>query len=134
MIEKNNLYLRLDGSTAVGERKKLVNRFQTSEEPMVFLLSLKAGGRGLNLTRATYVFHLAPWWNPAVEDQASDRAHRIGQTSQVTITRLVMRHTIEEKMMELKKRKLALYKALLEDASSGGGVAISREDFDYLLA
>jgi non-specific serine/threonine protein kinase len=133
LIEKKLNYLRLDGSTEVGERKKLVGKFQKSEEPSVFLLSLKAGGKGLNLTRATYVFHLDPWWNPAVEDQASDRAHRIGQTAQVTITRLVMRHTIEEKMMELKKRKLALYKALLEDATTSGVAGISREDFDYLL-
>lgn len=126
-------YLRLDGNTPMGTRKKLVNEFQKSKMPTVFLLSLKAGGKGLNLTRATYVFHLDPWWNPAVEDQASDRAHRIGQTAQVTITRLIMRHTIEEKMMELKKRKLALYKALLDDASSGGKTGISREDFNYLL-
>ncbi len=131
--EKKLNYLRLDGSTEIGERKKLVGRFQKSDEPSAFLLSLKAGGKGLNLTRATYVFHLDPWWNPAVEDQASDRAHRIGQTAQVTITRLVMRHTIEEKMMELKKRKLSLYKALLEDATTGGVSGISREDFDFLL-
>jgi non-specific serine/threonine protein kinase len=126
-------FMRLDGSTPVVERKKLVNDFQRSTEPAAFLLSLKAGGKGLNLTRATYVFHLDPWWNPAVEDQASDRAHRIGQTSQVTITRLIMRHTIEEKMMDLKKRKLRLYKALLEDATSIGSAGISREDFDFLL-
>jgi SNF2 family DNA or RNA helicase len=134
LADKRVRCLRLDGSTPVGERKKLVERFQQSETPSVFLLSLKAGGRGLNLTRATYVFHLDPWWNPAVEDQASDRAHRIGQTAQVTITRLIMRHTIEEKMMELKKRKLALYKALLDDAASKGGAGISKTDFDFLLA
>jgi superfamily II DNA or RNA helicase len=133
LAEKGLNHLRLDGSTAMGERKKLVNRFQQSEAPTAFLLSLKAGGKGLNLTRATYVFHLDPWWNPAVEDQASDRAHRIGQTAQVTITRVLMQHTIEEKMMELKKRKLALYTALLEDATSSGAARISREDFDYLL-
>ena len=126
-------FSRLDGSTPVARRKEMVQRFQESVEPGVFLLSLKAGGRGLNLTRASYVFHLDPWWNPAVESQASDRAHRIGQLRQVTITRLLMRHSIEEKMMELKKRKLKLYRALLEDAEHEGGNAISREDFDYLL-
>ena len=126
-------FSRLDGSTAVGRRKELVERFQSSEAPSVFLLSLKAGGRGLNLTRASYVFHLDPWWNPAVENQASDRAHRIGQLNQVTITRLLMRHSIEEKMMELKKRKLKLYRALLEDADLEGGEAIGREDFEFLL-
>ncbi|QWV95671.1 DEAD/DEAH box helicase [Geomonas oryzisoli] len=124
---------RLDGTTPVARRKELVQNFQNSQEPGVFLLSLKAGGRGLNLTRASYVFHLDPWWNPAVESQASDRAHRIGQKRQVTITRLLMRHSIEEKMMELKKRKLKLYRALLEDAENEGAVAIGREDFEFLL-
>jgi non-specific serine/threonine protein kinase len=126
-------YLRLDGSTPVAKRKELVNSFQKSEEPLVFLISLKAGGKGLNLTRATYVYHLDPWWNPAVENQASDRAHRIGQTAKVTVTRLLMRHTVEEKMMALKNRKLKLYKALLDDASGAGGAALTKEDFDFLL-
>lgn len=125
--------LRLDGSTPVAKRKELVSRFQKSEEPLVFLISLKAGGKGLNLTRATYVYHLDPWWNPAVENQASDRAHRIGQTAKVTVTRLLMRHTVEEKMMALKERKLKLYKALLDDASGAGGAALTKEDFDFLL-
>ncbi len=126
-------WLRLDGSTPVPKRKKLVQTFQNSTDPLVFLISLKAGGKGLNLTRATYVYHMDPWWNPAVENQASDRAHRIGQTEQVTITRLIMRHTIEEKMMELKARKLELYKALLEDGTSSGGSSLTREDFEFLL-
>ncbi len=123
---------RLDGSTPVGIRKTLVNKFQHSEEPAVFLLSLKAGGRGLNLTRATYVFHLDPWWNPAVENQASDRAHRIGQKQKVTVVRLLMRHTVEEKMMVLKEKKLALYQALL-GGEMGEGAVISREEIAYLL-
>ncbi|OGU02164.1 MAG: hypothetical protein A2X82_01370 [Geobacteraceae bacterium GWC2_55_20] len=127
------LYLRLDGSTPVPQRKNLVNSFQNSEIPIVFLISLKAGGKGLNLTRATYVYHLDPWWNPAVENQASDRAHRIGQTRQVTITRLVMRHTIEEKMMLLKEQKLKLYKAILDEGAADGGAGLTREDFDFLL-
>jgi non-specific serine/threonine protein kinase len=127
-------YLRLDGSTPIPNRKELVTRFQKSDQPLVFLISLKAGGKGLNLTRATYVYHLDPWWNPAVENQASDRAHRIGQTAKVTVTRLLMRHTVEEKMMALKERKLKLYKALLDDAASAGGAALSKEDFDFLLA
>ena len=126
-------FVRLDGSTPVGRRKDLVENFQASVEPSVFLLSLKAGGRGLNLTKASYVFHLDPWWNPAVENQASDRAHRIGQARQVTITRLLMRHSIEEKMMELKKRKLKLYRALLEDAEHDASGSIGREDFEFLL-
>jgi len=125
--------LRLDGSTPVPQRKKLVQDFQGSENPTVFLISLKAGGKGLNLTRATYVYHLDPWWNPAVENQASDRAHRIGQTRQVTITRLIMRHTIEEKMMALKEQKFKLYTAILEEGTAGGGAGLTREDFDFLL-
>lgn len=125
--------LRLDGSTPVPQRKELVRSFQNSEDPTVFLISLKAGGKGLNLTRATYVYHLDPWWNPAVENQASDRAHRIGQTRQVTITRLIMRHTIEEKMMALKEQKLKLYKAILDEGSAGGGAGLTREDFEFLL-
>lgn len=126
--------LRLDGSTPVAQRKQLVHSFQNSDRPTVFLISLKAGGKGLNLTRATYVYHLDPWWNPAVENQASDRAHRIGQTRQVTITRLIMRHTIEEKMMALKEQKLKLYKAILDEGAASGGAGLTREDFEFLLS
>jgi non-specific serine/threonine protein kinase len=124
---------RLDGSTPVVKRKEIVGAFQESETPSVFLLSLKAGGQGLNLTRATYVFHLDPWWNPAVENQASDRSHRLGQTGKVHVTRLLMRHTVEEKMTALKNRKLALYRALMEAPERSGGRAVTREDFDFLL-
>ncbi len=124
---------RLDGSTPVPKRKEIVEAFQGSVEPSAFLLSLKAGGQGLNLTRATYVFHLDPWWNPAVENQASDRSHRIGQTKKVIVTRLLMRHTVEEKMTALKMRKLALYRALMEEPERSGARAISREDFEFLL-
>jgi len=111
-----------------------VQEFQESEQPLVFLLSLKAGGQGLNLTKASYVFHLDPWWNPAVENQASDRAHRIGQTQKVSIMRLLMRHTIEEKMMVLKQKKMELYQAVLEGASHhGGGTSLTQKDFEFLL-
>lgn len=127
-------FSRLDGSTATQKRKKLVEGFQMGASPSVFLLSLKAGGQGLNLTKASYVFHLDPWWNPAVENQASDRAHRIGQKNKVSITRILMHHTIEEKMMELKKKKLALYKAVMEEATKGGkSFSITKSDFDFLL-
>ncbi len=127
-------FVRLDGSTPTAKRRKLVEGFQSGAGPGVFLLSLKAGGQGLNLTSASYVFHLDPWWNPAVENQASDRTHRIGQRRTVTITRILMRHTIEEKMMTLKQRKLDLYKTVLADAEDGGGgAALSREDLAFLL-
>ncbi|MDH5426630.1 MAG: DEAD/DEAH box helicase [Nitrospirota bacterium] len=127
-------YVRLDGSTPTATRKKIVQEFQDSKEPIVFLLSLKAGGQGLNLTKASYVFHLDPWWNPAVENQASDRAHRIGQKQKVSIMRLLMRHTIEEKMMALKQQKMELYHAVLEGAAhGGGGTSLTQQDFDFLL-
>ena len=126
-------HVRLDGSTPTPTRKKLVHDFQEGDTPSIFLLSLKAGGQGLNLTKASYVFHLDPWWNPAVENQASDRAHRIGQKQKVSIMRLLMRHTIEEKMMELKQKKLELYHAVLEGATHHGGGALTQKDFDFLL-
>jgi len=111
-------YQYLDGSTSPKERKKRVDAFQAGEGE-VFLISLKAGGTGLNLTAADYVIHLDPWWNPAVEDQASDRAHRMGQTRPVTIYRLVTSHTIEEKILALHAQKRDLADSLLE----GGDIA-----------
>ncbi|MDP3090202.1 MAG: DEAD/DEAH box helicase [Nitrospira sp.] len=128
-------YHRLDGSTAAPARKTRVAAFQGGEQPSVFLLSLKAGGQGLNLTKATYVFHLDPWWNPAVENQASDRAHRIGQQRTVTIVRILMRHSIEEKMMALKQRKLELYDAVMRGVVRGSGQGVlTKADFNFLLA
>jgi hypothetical protein len=124
---------RLDGSTPVVRRKDIVENFQGCADSAVFLLSLKAGGQGLNLTRAAYVFHLDPWWNPAVENQASDRSHRIGQKNKVIVTRLLMRHTVEEKMMALKLRKLSLYRALMDTPEKSAGKTITREDFNFLL-
>ncbi|MFL6659186.1 MAG: DEAD/DEAH box helicase, partial [Massilia sp.] len=106
-------YQYLDGATPMQERKKRVDAFQGGEGD-VFLISLKAGGVGINLTAADYVIHMDPWWNPAVEDQASDRAHRMGQQRPVTIYRLVARHTIEEGIVELHKHKRDLADSLLE--------------------
>jgi len=126
---------RLDGSTAATARKDRVAAFQGGAQPSVFLLSLKAGGQGLNLTKATYVFHLDPWWNPAVENQASDRAHRIGQQRTVSIVRILMRHSIEEKMMALKQRKLDLYDAVMGGVVRGAGQGVlTKADFDFLLS
>ena len=126
---------RLDGSTAATARKDRVAAFQSGEQPGVFLLSLKAGGQGLNLTKATYVFHLDPWWNPAVENQASDRAHRIGQQRTVSIVRILMRHSIEEKMIALKQRKLDLYDAVMAGAVRGAGQGLlTKADFEFLLS
>ena len=127
--------LRLDGSTPAAKRRKAVEQFQGSEGAEIFLISLKAGGVGLNLTRASHVFHLDPWWNPAVENQASDRAHRIGQQATVFIQRLIMRDSIEEKIMTLKARKKELFHAIVEDpaAARRKGAAITKEDFEFLL-
>ncbi|GAB2980904.1 DEAD/DEAH box helicase [Nocardioides montaniterrae] len=102
----------LHGQTPVREREAMVERFQAGEVP-VFLLSLKAGGTGLNLTRADHVIHLDRWWNPAVEDQATDRAYRIGQTKPVQVHKLVVRGTIEERVAALLQRKRALADAVL---------------------
>ncbi|MBJ6723517.1 DEAD/DEAH box helicase [Geomonas sp. Red875] len=107
-------YQYLDGSTPSAERKRRVDAFQAGEGEL-FLISLKAGGVGLNLTAADYVIHLDPWWNPAVEDQASDRAHRIGQQRPVTIYRLVTKGTVEEKIVDLHQQKRGLAESLLEE-------------------
>ena len=106
-------YRYLDGSTPSKERQRQVQEFQAGNGDL-FLISLKAGGVGLNLTAADYVIHMDPWWNPAVEDQASDRAHRIGQQHPVTIYRLVAKNTIEEKIVHLHHEKRALADSLLE--------------------
>lgn len=112
-------YQYLDGSTAPLERKKRVDAFQAGQGD-VFLISLKAGGTGLNLTAADYVIHLDPWWNPAVEDQASDRAHRMGQQRPVTIYRLVTEATIEEKIIALHAEKRDLADSLLDGGDTAG--------------
>ncbi len=117
-------YLQLDGSTPAEERNRRVERFMNGEAT-VFLLSLKAGGTGLNLTAADTVIHLDPWWNPATEDQASDRAHRIGQDKTVTIIRLVSKGTIEEQVLSLHEEKRALTRGVLEGADMAGALSAS---------
>ncbi|AOE82753.1 DEAD/DEAH box helicase [Pseudomonas sp. TCU-HL1] len=117
----------LDGSTPTRERQKRVEAFQAGSGDL-FLISLKAGGSGLNLTAADYVIHLDPWWNPAVEDQASDRAHRMGQQRPVTIYRLVTENTIEEQIVALHQKKRDLADSLLE-----GGELSARLDAAALL-
>lgn len=124
---QNISYQYLDGSTPANERKKRVDAFQAGEGD-IFLISLKAGGTGLNLTAADYVIHLDPWWNPAVEDQASDRAHRMGQQRPVTIYRLVTQDTIEEKILALHAEKRELADSLLDGGDSAG-----RMDTEALL-
>ena len=117
--ERGVSYQYLDGSTTAGEREKRVRAFQSGEGDL-FLISLKAGGTGLNLTAADFVIHMDPWWNPAVEDQASDRAHRIGQTRPVTVYRLVAKGTVEEKIVRLHREKRDLAESLLEGSDMSG--------------
>ena len=122
-------FTRLDGRTR--RRDEVVRRFQDDDGPPVMLISLRAGGTGLNLTAADHIFLLDPWWNPAVEDQAADRAHRIGQTRPVLVHRLVARDTVEERILALQQRKRALADVALADAADA---AVTREDLLALLA
>ena len=123
-------YVLLTGDTK--DRTVPVRRFQSGEVKL-FLISLKAGGVGLNLTAADTVIHYDPWWNPAVEDQATDRAHRIGQDKPVFVHRLTTAGTIEEKMEVLKARKQALANGLLGD-STGATLKLTEGDLDILFA
>ena len=128
-IEAKGLsYQYLDGSTPQKKRQKSVNAFQSGEGD-IFLISLKAGGSGLNLTAADYVIHMDPWWNPAVEEQASDRAHRIGQMRPVTIYRLITQNTIEEKIVALHQHKRDLADKLLS-----GNEAVTKLSVDDMLS
>ncbi|MDD2724528.1 MAG: DEAD/DEAH box helicase [Methylovulum sp.] len=125
LLDKKGIsYHYLDGSTPVPQRKKAMNAFQAGDGDL-FLISLKAGGTGLNLTAADYVIHMDPWWNPAVEDQASDRAHRMGQKRPVTIYRLVAKDTIEDKIVDLHKHKRDLANSLLEGGEVSGKMSVS---------
>ncbi len=113
-MEKEGIeYFYLDGSTKTKLRGQMVQSFNNGERK-VFLISLKAGGTGLNLTGADMVIHFDPWWNPAVEDQASDRAHRIGQKNVVHVVKLISRGTIEEKVYELQQKKKELINAVIK--------------------
>src|SRR5690606_2564553 len=113
-------FVRLDGSTV--DRQGVVGEFQSESGPPVMLLSLKAGGTGLNLTSADHVFLLDPWWNPAVEDQAADRAHRIGQDRPVLVHRLVAEDTVEERILALQESKRALADAALGAAGEAASI------------
>jgi SNF2 family DNA or RNA helicase len=130
MDEDGVAYEYLDGSTK--DRLERVENFQRDDGPPVFLISLKAGGSGLNLTAADTVIHFDPWWNPAVEDQATDRAHRIGQTKVVTTYRLIAKGTIEEKILELGGKKRELVGAVLSE-DSGGAKKLTKSDLEDLF-
>ena len=129
--ERGVVYEYLDGKTR--DRQARVERFQNDTDCKLFLISLKAGGLGLNLTAADYVFLLDPWWNPAVEAQAIDRAHRIGQVRQVSAYRLIARDTVEEKVLELQKTKRDLAAAII-GANNSVLKDLGREDLELLLS
>jgi non-specific serine/threonine protein kinase len=122
--------LVLHGGTAVKQRQKLVERFQDEQGPPFFILSLKAGGTGLNLTQASHVIHFDRWWNPAVENQATDRAFRIGQKNNVLVHKFVCQGTIEEKIDALISEKTALANDLLD---GGADTLLTEMDNETLL-
>lgn len=126
-------YAYFDGSTSAPDREKAVQAFQNDDSVRVFLISLKAGGVGLNLTAADYVYIVDPWWNPAVEQQAIDRTHRIGQTKNIFAYRMICKDTIEDKIVQLQERKRALAKELIADDASFVK-ALSKEDVEYLFS
>jgi SNF2 family DNA or RNA helicase len=122
-----------DGSTSAIERERAIQRFQNDDNCRVFLISLKAGGVGLNLTAADYVYIVDPWWNPAVEQQAIDRTHRIGQTKNIFAYRMICKDTIEDKILQLQDKKRLLAKDLITD-DEGFVKSLSREDVEYLFS
>lgn len=126
-------YVYFDGSTSSIDREKAIQNFQNNEETRVFLISLKAGGVGLNLTAADYVYIVDPWWNPAVEQQAIDRTHRIGQTKNIFAYRMICVDTIEDKILQLQEKKKVLAKELISD-ESGFVKSLTKADVEYLFS
>lgn len=126
-------YEYFDGSTSTMDREKAIQNFQNNDDCRVFLISLKAGGVGLNLTAADYVYIVDPWWNPAVEQQAIDRTHRIGQTKNIFAYRMICKDTVEEKILELQERKKSLVKDIIAD-DNGFIKKLSKEDVLYLFS
>jgi superfamily II DNA or RNA helicase len=126
-------YEYFDGSTSAPDREKAIQSFQNDDEVRVFLISLKAGGVGLNLTAADYVYIVDPWWNPAVEQQAIDRTHRIGQTKNIFAYRMICKDTIEDKIIQLQEKKRVLAKELIAD-DTGFVKSLTREDVEYLFS
>jgi SNF2 family DNA or RNA helicase len=130
LVNRDIGFSRLTGQTR--DRPKVINEFQTLTDKRVFLISLKAGGTGLNLTEADYVYLVDPWWNPAVENQAIDRCHRIGQDKPIVAIRLICPGTVEEKIQILQEDKKALADQLIQtDAGKLG--SFSKDDLLYLL-
>ncbi|MCP4049497.1 MAG: hypothetical protein GY730_02165 [bacterium] len=131
--QENSIYLeRIDGSVTGKKRIASIERFQSSKEAGLFIISLKAGGVGINLTAADYVLHLDPWWNPAVESQATDRVHRIGQKNKVIVYKFISKGTIEEKILELQEQKRELISSII-DIEADGVKKLDIEELKSLL-
>lgn len=131
-------FYTLHGSVSNKARREILDSFQNSDTPQVLLMTLKTGGVGLNLTKASVVYHIEPWWNPAVENQATDRSHRLGQKNDVQVYRLLMKDSVEEKIELLKLKKKSYFDALFSDSESfekvmNGSGQLSAEDFKFLL-
>ena len=126
-------YAYFDGSSTVAERERAIQRFQNDDNCRVFLISLKAGGVGLNLTAADYVYIVDPWWNPAVEQQAIDRTHRIGQTKNIFAYRMICTDTVEDKILKLQERKRNLAREVITD-DEGFVKTLTKEDVEYLFS
>ena len=124
-------FFYINGATGAAKRQKIVKKFQAGERPF-FLISLKAGGTALTLHRADTIIHLDPWWNPAAEDQATDRAHRIGQTRKVSVYKLISKNSVEEKVLRLQDRKKKLFNSIFNE-EAGGSSHISRQDLAEIL-
>jgi hypothetical protein len=138
LIGQNIPAFSLHGGTSRPERERILKEFQNTTKGSVLLMTLKTGGVGLNLVKASYVFHLEPWWNPAVENQATDRAHRIGQMRAVQVYRYLMKESVEEKIEILKERKSARFNALFASTENEKEInlsdsRLSQADFEYLL-
>ncbi len=133
LIEQKIPFEYFDGSTSAIDREKAIQNFQNNDDCRVFLISLKAGGVGLNLTAADYVYIVDPWWNPAVEQQAIDRTHRIGQTKNIFAYRMICIDTIEDKILQLQERKKILAKELISD-ENGFVKALTKADVEYLFS
>ncbi len=133
LIEQNIPYEYFDGSTSAPDREKAIQNFQNKDDCRVFLISLKAGGVGLNLTAADYVYIVDPWWNPAVEQQAIDRTHRIGQTKNIFAYRMICIDTIEDKILQLQERKKVLARELIAD-DTGFVKSLTKSDVEYLFS
>ncbi|MCK5294832.1 MAG: SWF/SNF helicase family protein, partial [Arcobacteraceae bacterium] len=130
IIEQNISYTKLTGSTT--KREEVIEKF-TSGQADIFLISLKAGGVGLNLTQADTVIHYDPWWNPAVENQATDRAYRIGQDKKVFVYKLIVENTIEEKILEMQKRKQSLQDGIYNKDGQKDDIKFSGDELLELL-